>query len=432
MFGVASMLCRLGLRPRATSALAPRVVADFMATLAYVYCARDGYLCSYASDPLLALGAMKVWHSLDHGLADHILPQLKKLILDEVLDTGGVGEMVGCIVMLLAMDKCAMGDEIFSACLIIGQFIRVNDFLDVLQAGEMAIYDEGQEDPAEDNRPAFDDWLAKWKGWSMGFTHFIQLELEPDEDTLWYLLGRRVAGIFPRDKDGANLLIPMFKKSSKEGVADGKKIAVMLVQVNNRSRKAEEKLTPWFVFGGKDEEGSDVNPLSKMDVHDIIRISMSIHGEKENCYKFIDASSNAGNLVAEPDGNAMVSEDKGPVFTICFGSVCCESWMQKLLRDWRVLWRPWNPVALVDGDLGRRGEDEADLNQAYCKSLLAKAMPTDDLMEDALKGLAQTPGRQQNDCDSDAEKRVVNEIRMITDKVPDPNALNNRLSGVFS
>ncbi|KAG3136678.1 hypothetical protein PI124_g18344 [Phytophthora idaei] len=366
MFGVASMLCRLGLRPRATSALAPRVVADFMATLAYGYCAKDGYLCSYASDPLLALGAMKVWHSLDHGLADHILPQLKKLILDEVLDTGGVGEMAGCIVMLLAMDKCAMGDEIFSACLIIGQFIRVNDFLDVLQAGEMAIYDEGQEDPAEDNRPAFDDWLAKWKGWSMGFTHFIQLELEPDEDTLWYLLGRRAAGIFPRDQDGADLLIPMFKKSSKEGVADGKKIAVMLVQVNNRSRKAEEKLTPWFVFGGKDEEGSDVNPLSKMDVHDIIRISMSIHGEKENCYKFIDASSNAGNLVAEPDGNAMVSEDKGPVFTICFGSVCCETYP---FLDAKVAERlasfvetSWNPVALVDGDLGRRGEDEADLN----------------------------------------------------------------------
>lgn len=30
----------------------------------------------------------------------------------------------------------------------------------------------------------------------MGFTRLVQLELEPTEETLWYLLGRRAAGIF--------------------------------------------------------------------------------------------------------------------------------------------------------------------------------------------------------------------------------------------
>jgi hypothetical protein len=44
-----------------------------------------------------------------NALADHILPQLKKLGLDEALDTGGVGEMVARILMLLAMVTCVLG-----------------------------------------------------------------------------------------------------------------------------------------------------------------------------------------------------------------------------------------------------------------------------------------------------------------------------------
>ncbi|KAG2823798.1 hypothetical protein PC111_g10080 [Phytophthora cactorum] len=51
MFGVASMLCRLGVRPRPTSTLASHAVANFMAILAYVGYEKDDYLSSYASDP---------------------------------------------------------------------------------------------------------------------------------------------------------------------------------------------------------------------------------------------------------------------------------------------------------------------------------------------------------------------------------------------
>ncbi|EEY52891.1 uncharacterized protein PITG_22007 [Phytophthora infestans T30-4] len=107
MFGVASMLCRL--------------VADFMAVLAYVKFEREGYLSSYASDPVLALGAIEVWYFLEDGLSKYILPQLKKLILDEALGTGGICKMVARIVLLLAMDQCVMGDRSKSH----GQFVSV-------------------------------------------------------------------------------------------------------------------------------------------------------------------------------------------------------------------------------------------------------------------------------------------------------------------
>ncbi|EGZ12915.1 hypothetical protein PHYSODRAFT_257212 [Phytophthora sojae] len=189
MLGVASMLCRLGVRPHSTSALASRATADFMAILAYVNFKREGYVTSYASDPVLALGAMKVWYELKHGLAKYILPQLKNLLLDEALDTGGVGEigeMVARILLLLAMDTCVMGDKDFSQCYhTIGQFVPVQDFLDVLQGKKKLPIYLKRMISKENLRPEFNMWCSKWDGWYMGFTHFVQLQLEPNEDTLW-------------------------------------------------------------------------------------------------------------------------------------------------------------------------------------------------------------------------------------------------------
>ncbi|KAK1940861.1 hypothetical protein P3T76_007567 [Phytophthora citrophthora] len=77
MFGVADMLCRLGVRPYLTSTLSSRVV-DFMAILAYVNYERDGFLSNYDSDPVLTFGAPKVWHAFDGTLAKYMLPQLSK------------------------------------------------------------------------------------------------------------------------------------------------------------------------------------------------------------------------------------------------------------------------------------------------------------------------------------------------------------------
>jgi hypothetical protein len=82
IFGVESMLCRLGLRTYSKSSLASRLVADFMAVLAYVKHENDGQVSSYASDPVLFLGATTVWYAVTHALLKFILPQLKKMLLN--------------------------------------------------------------------------------------------------------------------------------------------------------------------------------------------------------------------------------------------------------------------------------------------------------------------------------------------------------------
>ncbi|KAG1706407.1 hypothetical protein DVH05_001555 [Phytophthora capsici] len=195
MFGVASFLCRLGVRLLSTSALASRVVADFMAIL--VNYEMDGYLSTYALDPVLTLGATKVWYELDNGLAKYILPQLEKLILNETLDSGGVGVMVARILRLLAMDTCAFGGGDSPDYNRIGQFVPLETFLEKFITEDIPIYYEGKKNPVEYLRPAFDEWRSKWRKWYVGFTHFVQLALGPNEDTLWYLLGRRAAGTLP-------------------------------------------------------------------------------------------------------------------------------------------------------------------------------------------------------------------------------------------
>ncbi|KAL3663857.1 hypothetical protein V7S43_011269 [Phytophthora oleae] len=130
MFGVASMLCRLGVHLCTTSELASRVVSDFMAILAYVNYKMDGYLSTYASDPVLTLGAIKVWYELENGLAKYILPHFQKLILTETLDTVASGVMVACILMLLAMDKCVLGGGASPDYKRIGQFVPLETFLE--------------------------------------------------------------------------------------------------------------------------------------------------------------------------------------------------------------------------------------------------------------------------------------------------------------
>ncbi|KAL3659885.1 hypothetical protein V7S43_015187 [Phytophthora oleae] len=294
MVGVASMLCRLGVRPSSISGLAFRAVADFMATLAFVTFERDAFLSSYTSEPVLTFGAVNVWYECKDGLVKYILPQLKKLILSDVVDSGGVGEMVACILMLLAMDKCVMDDYGRVDNGLIGQLVPVEKFLAVLQIEKMQIYKKGGDTTSDDERPAFNKWLSKWEGWYMGFTHFVQLVLEPDEETLWYLLGRRAAGVSPRGQNGADLLIPMFRRQS-EGDSDAKtsetskqEVSLMLVQVKDRSfrdseftQAASKQLSPSFLF---DSTG---NPLSKKADGDVIRIYMDIGEEANGVSRFI-------------------------------------------------------------------------------------------------------------------------------------------------
>ncbi|EGZ26718.1 hypothetical protein PHYSODRAFT_320623 [Phytophthora sojae] len=457
MFGVASMLCRLGVRPHSTSALASRAPADFMAILAYVNFKREGYVTSYASDPVLALGAMKVWYELKYGLAKYILPQLKNLLLDEALDTGGVGEigeMVARILLLLAMDKCVMGDKDFSQCYhTIGQFVPVQDFLNVLTGHEeMSIYCKGMYN-AEDKRPEFNEWCSKWDGWYVGFTHFVQLQLEPNEDTLWFLLGRQAAGIFPRNQYGADLLIPMFKKRSNSRPVGGEttrgeqeehEVLMMLIQVKNRSpvdggfsRAATEKLCPWFVFGknsdgnssaGKStgEIGGDPNPLSSTDVRDTIRIYMNVRSRTRDG-KFIYATTMKDNLKPKKKGNASevkeesqtigsqakkiesnpgvssvssVSEEE-PVFTICLRLLNRATYpflsdgVASMLSD--MVESQYDPLGLVEGDLDYRDEDEKRNKDVSSYAKLSLTATRDKLLQNARKALAYAPGDKEEE-----------------------------------
>ncbi|EGZ26706.1 hypothetical protein PHYSODRAFT_473621 [Phytophthora sojae] len=415
MLGVASMLCRLGVRPHSTSALASRATADFMAILAYVNFKREGYVTSYASDPVLALGAMKVWYELKHGLAKYILPQLKNLLLDEALDTGGVGEigeMVARILLLLAMDTCVMGDKDFSQwCHTIGQFVPVQQFLKVLQGKKKLPIYLKRMISKENLRPEFNKWCSKWDGWYMGFTHFVQLQLEPNEDTLWFLLGRQAAGIFPRNQYGADLLIPMFKKRSNSRP----EVLMMLIQVKNRSpvdggfsRAATEKLCPWFVFGknsdgnssaGKStgEIGGDPNPLSSTDVRDTIRIYMNVRGRKSDG-KFIYATTMKDNLKPKKKGNASEEE---PVFTIClrllnrvtypFLSDGVASILSNMVES------QYDPLGLVEGDLDYRDEDEKRNKNVSSYAKLSLTATRDKLLQNARKALAYAPGDKEEE-----------------------------------
>ncbi|KAG3041069.1 hypothetical protein PC116_g9961 [Phytophthora cactorum] len=166
----------------------PQAVANFMAILAYVNYEKESYLSSYASDP--------------------------KLILDEALDTGGTGEMLVRILLLLARGKCVIEDKPFDLCVLTGQFVSVGSCLKVLGCDKIPIYRKGMY-PAD--KPGFEAWKPQWKDWHMGFTHFAQLQVEPNEDTMWYLLGCRAAGILPRNDNRSDLLIPMLRKRPVDG-----------------------------------------------------------------------------------------------------------------------------------------------------------------------------------------------------------------------
>ncbi|KAG1706395.1 hypothetical protein DVH05_001542 [Phytophthora capsici] len=289
MFGVASFLCRLGVRPLSTSALASRVVADFMAILVYVNYEMDGYLSTLRIRPSA------------HARGDKSM--LEKLILKETLDTGGVGVMVARILRLLAMDTCAFGGGDSPDYNRIGQFVPLETFLEKFITEDMPIYYEGKKKPG-------------------------RLSLDPNEDTLWYLLGRRAAGILPRNQDGAELIIPIFKKCLKcrSNVAADEKtqeVSLVLIQVKNRSSNDREVSTEGLT-------------LTQKAVCDVIRINIGVLGEQEG-------KRRVRFIYATPLDGSVKSNEDGSVFTLSFQSICNEAypflarrWLKYLHVSWRV------------------------------------------------------------------------------------------------
>ncbi|GMF65954.1 unnamed protein product [Phytophthora lilii] len=271
MFGVASMLCPLGLRQYSKSVLGSRVIADFMAVLAYVNFKGDGQLSSYSSDPVLALGA---WYAAGSPLSKYMIPQLRMLLTGEALDTGGMSEVVARIVLLLAMDSCVVKgtkSQGHATRDFMGQFVSVRVFMDVLVGPDPPLKVNRLQTADQNTKIAFDAWQDKWDDWQLRFSHFVQLMCEPTEETLWVLLGRRAAGILPRNHSGVNLVISIFHREKCE-------VSVMLVQVkdlaNHDPESARDSMSPHSVF-------SEKNSLRMIHPCDAIRLDMGLREDEE-------------------------------------------------------------------------------------------------------------------------------------------------------
>ncbi|GMF23445.1 unnamed protein product [Phytophthora fragariaefolia] len=177
----------------------------------------SGPLIAYSSDPVLALGATTVWHAWtidgESPLSEYILPHLKKLLAQEVLDVNDAGDLVPRIVLLLAMDKCVAVEKTvnnYTKGVFVGQRISVDTFLNVLGGTDPPQLSSGLTSlVVEVVKVAFEAWKSRWSGWMLGFSHFVQLVFEPSEQTFWFLLGRHAAGVLSRDQEGCYPVIPL-------------------------------------------------------------------------------------------------------------------------------------------------------------------------------------------------------------------------------
>ncbi|RLN26805.1 hypothetical protein BBJ28_00020523, partial [Nothophytophthora sp. Chile5] len=425
MFGVASMLCRLGLRPRSTLALASWVVAEFMATLAYVSHENDRHLCVYTSDPVLALGATHVWYTLPSALPKFILPQFKTLLLNEMLDVGDVAEVVARIVLLLVMDTCVVvktGVLSHDSCRFRGQFVSVRSFMEALGGAQPPVMTSKQT-PASDETEeasaatveAFKAWQSQWEQWQLGFCHFVQLDIEPTEETLWFLLGRRAAGVLPRDQESADLVIPM---------NCGTEVSMILIQAKNVEdrysefpQSATEEMHPSFVFAAE-------NKLSAKSPRDVIRVHMSLGGPvpKPDPDRFVLAELSSAvesptpvctaDLSAEAESmRTAASQLSSDAFTLCIRSV--GPWeivaeevtypvvSEAVATKWTDLVSSrWDPMGLVERDLRDRHAVEERLKGSRRRPL-SKVLPDDELVEAASRAQIRAPAFSRKDerCD---------------------------------
>jgi len=301
--GVASMLCRPGLRPQSSSVFASQAVADLMAVLHYVGDTRDVCVCGYVTEPVLALGATHLWYGVEQALEKFVLPQLRELLMRGVLEVDNVGDVVARIVLLLAMDEASSMDGLEFGLfqdrdLFRGQFGSVKRLMGVLDGSQKDL-DEDMEEEAEQEdkdglellnvvgggdataaqRASFEAWVNDWDKWSVGFSQFVELTDVPTEATLWFLLGRRAAGVLPREQEGADLIIPIFCKTTAEA-------SCILVQVSGEDdgdagsvQSALGRLTPASVFEG-DGETKGKHELGHLSPLKMVRILMSLRESK--------------------------------------------------------------------------------------------------------------------------------------------------------
>lgn len=184
------------------------------------------------------------------------------------------------IFLLLAMDATVMGDALRSpsarnAFVFMGQFCSAASFVTTLIGSDPTVLGSSGDGVTPDMEKRCLEWLDNWATWKMGFSHFVELPKTWTEDTLWYLLDRRAAGIFSRGQRGPDLVIPMFDDTN-----DPAELSFFLVQVKNRvdrddrfPESALQRLSPAYVFGEK-------HTLQRVQPYDMIRLYMSLR-EKE-------------------------------------------------------------------------------------------------------------------------------------------------------
>jgi hypothetical protein len=276
--GVAAALCRLGVQLRSwpwSTVFVTHLMAflsDAKRTLIY-----------YPSEPILALGATRIWYSLGprlynkainsfsrDTLSNYILPKLGEMLRIE-LEVAHPGDMVARILLLLAMDTSVLieseGSEHY-LCKFRGQFVSVPVFLKALGGVEPPVMGADTTTPGDPATVArCKAWQNKWENWKCGFCQFVELNEAPTEDLLWVLLGRRAAAVLPGDDGGADLLIPMF---------NGDKVSFIVVQVEGVKKRSKtfpasvtEEMRPSHVFA----EG---NPLSQKAPGEVIRVYMNL------------------------------------------------------------------------------------------------------------------------------------------------------------
>lgn len=272
LHGVAALMCRLGLRPQSSSAFASQLVADFMTVLHAVNYRHDAHISGYISDPFLTFAATHMWYEhYPASLTHHMLPQFREVLMQGVIDVGGIGEVMARIFLLLAIDSAiaknvsgnAAGVEGFGLQPgkhhFQGQFCSVLQFLAELDGTTNANRDKAElrrvtielkeiakkrkrtddsslendfsqkdvsgteqvdvskkiikevkyNEPTTTQEAEFEAWMNKWEGWEVGFSHFVELTHVPTKAALWSMLARRAAGVLPRGHTGADLIIPI-------------------------------------------------------------------------------------------------------------------------------------------------------------------------------------------------------------------------------
>lgn len=367
MFGVSSLLCRLGIRPNYSSTFASRMVADFMSALSYVSHNHDTYVSGYTSEPILAFGAAYLWYNPNHdALSAHILPEFKKLALQDVVDTGGIGETVARVLLLLAMDACRseycsyIGGHGYS-----GEFCSVTSRLKALHGPNVSTMWKKTKNEVHAQARMKRIWgnlNEKWNEWNVGYSHFVQLESEPTEYCTWALLARRAAGIFPRNQPGTDLFIPIFRRNPPA-------VSMILIQVKNRERGTA-------TFQCQQQETCNrtkfftENPFHRIAFNEIICVHMDLKKKRDRSRFYWDShavpTKNQRNKIARTEPSN-IANPKDVAYPLCLHR----------LEEWKGEERHNKPIALVTLDVAHQ-----------LQSLLSPWCNVKSLIKTALKGRA--------------------------------------------